>query len=785
MKSGAFISFLLVALIFGCFLQPVLEHPNGRLFANSSDGIKAYAVCIGHINNDTTYLNYENMNYPYGQSFIYTDGQFIFTNTLKFLSKPFPFFSKYAIGIFNLLIFLSYPLCAFFLTLIFRRLNLPGLYSILASCAITMMAPQLFRISGHITLPYAVCIPMSWYFMIRFFEEGKWKYSLLITFLNTFWFFVHPYYQAILVLFNLIFFAFFALKSDKSGKLTKALHFFLQIALPLLIAKIFLALVDHHTGRPETPVGFWLSIASWQSVFFPVGNPFKEFFNFYVDLQNQNWEGYAFVGIPSAVLVIFIFIRWIRYILHGDLKRVFYVSGENWLGFSMIAATIVLCYSMCIPFKWNLDFVVERISVLKQFRALGRFAWVFYFVYSVYSYQIFYKMYKALKLRKATLMAGTFLTLIFTFNFAYGYVQISQATEKALDNQNQFNKAQLSESMAQLVRSVDSLKKDYQCLLPLPFFHVGSDNFQSNEAPGIINTSFVVSYHCNFPMMASSSARSPVPEAKKLMAILGPPFFKKDIEKDIDLKKPILILATNEEMNADELYWFRRSQLLWNNTDYMLLSLNPADLFNSQTDSVWSEFDSVYDSLICQEPGFLVTKAGYLYYNSTDLATTDTSVFGSGSLRGRKNRYSILMKDFKTGMNEGTDYILSFWYYNAGDLISEGDFVISETDSLTGKIKWICMKSPMRTNKINGNWSLVEMNFKISSGSKLISLFFPEIEHNYKEYYADEFLIREAGTDVYRVLDVDKNGKVKAIFKNNFTFVRPDSGSATRAEHTK
>jgi hypothetical protein len=131
------------------------------------------------------------------------------------------------------------------------------------------------------------------------------------------------------------------------------------------------------------------------------------------------------------------------------------------------------------------------------------------------------------------------------------------------------------------------------------------------------------------------------------------------------------------------------------------------------------------------------------------------------------------MKNQKTGLEAGKDYILSFWFYNNDDMINEGEFCIAEVDPVTKKEEWAYTFSPMRTFSIDGNWSCVEKVFRVSSSDKLISLFFIPVPHRKSRYYADEFMIREVGCDAYKVLKSNKEGKVVEMIKNNYNFVRP------------
>jgi hypothetical protein len=206
MKINCIGAFLLTLIVMAFFYHRVFEGPNEIMFSESGDGIKAYTVYAGHILNDSSYINYRNMNYPYGQSHIYTDGQFLITNIIKLLSNPFPWLEKHSIGIYNLLILFSFPLCAFFLSLILNNLKLPGWYVCLVASCISLLAPQIFRTGGHLTLTYAFCIPLSWWLLIRYYESGLKPFLLgVIIAVSTAWFFIHPYYTIAIILDNKFF----------------------------------------------------------------------------------------------------------------------------------------------------------------------------------------------------------------------------------------------------------------------------------------------------------------------------------------------------------------------------------------------------------------------------------------------------------------------------------------------------------------------------------------------------------------------------------------------------
>ena len=121
MKKNIEISSLIIlaALVIMSFYGKIIISPNDYFFSNSGDGIKNYFTYAHHIKSDTTYLNFEGMNYPYGEHFLYVDCHPLLTNTFKLIAQYIPFFETHSIGILNsimiLSIFLTFIVCYYLL----------------------------------------------------------------------------------------------------------------------------------------------------------------------------------------------------------------------------------------------------------------------------------------------------------------------------------------------------------------------------------------------------------------------------------------------------------------------------------------------------------------------------------------------------------------------------------------------------------------------------------------------------------------------------------------------
>ena len=67
---------------------------------------------------------------------------------------------------------------------------------------------------------------------------------------------------------------------------------------------------------------------------------------------------------------------------------------------------------------------------------------------------------------------------------------------------------------------------------------------------------------------------------------------------------------------------------------------------------------------------------------------------------------------------------------------------------------------------INGDWSLVEMEFRSTDSDHAVEVFLRGPWHGKKDYYIDELLIRSSGQDVYQILEY-QGDTITGLMKNN------------------
>lgn len=768
---GIALTFVLSMGLLYHFYDRAFKYPNGVLMADSPDAIKSFACYAGHVVNDSTYTHFENMNYPYGQIHAYTDGQTALANSVKLLNAIHPVFGKYAVAIYNLLVLLSFALCAVFIFLILRHFSLPVWLSMIGGICIMILSPQIHRLGGHPTLAYTVVFPMTWWFYIQFNSGNhKWLFSLLIGITNAVSFFIHPYFILLNALFLLCSWAFKFIENGKKELVNSIIHFSIQIIIPLLLTRIYAFVVDHHLPRSEYPWGFWWFYATFDSVFLPTHLPFKSVFEYWFGTLDQPWEAWSYIGIPAGITCLFLLWRIVAAMAKRRTIKTLLPFSPAILKVSLVSAVVVLLYSMCIPFKWHLEFLVTDVfGFLRQFRSLGRFAWVFYYIITVYTFYNLWLGFRLLRQKKLFRTAYTLAFIVPALFLIEAWPYHTSAAARSTHSINWFDYNQLPDEYKQAVDFINANKSNYQCMVPMPFYHIGTENFgPSNEE--MLQDGMVIAHHTNFPSMGNSTARTPILEGKRIMQFFGPAYFQKDIEQDLPNKKPFLLITNKHALNDMESYYMSVAEKLFENDKFVLAKLDYSQIFNVSAQPLVDEFLSLKDSLKPLNSFLVTANADTIIYQEYEGAQDSISYRFGGAFEGNRLDFNTILEKAHYNLTPGREYTASYWHYNKGELRTQIGLVREICEQDDSNCQWLEIADPRHSTIIDGDWSYVELKFKAPTPDKLMKFIMKSFEKENMKIYIDEFMIRPSDADVYQLTEIE--GK-QYVIKNNILIPVP------------
>jgi hypothetical protein len=737
------------------------------MFSTSGDGMKSYFTYAWHIKYDTTAIAFQGMNYPYGEHFMYTDCHPIFTLAFRALKPIFPGIVDYSVGFLNFFMIFSFVLTALFLWLVFKVLKVDPFLSVLGSIGIMMLAPQVFRLTGHLALSYSFFIPLTLYLTLKFFGDQKKRRWLWLQMVNIlFWFFIHAYLGMMAAGFLLGFWVIHFIKNFKTLKSEIAawLPLILWVILPVMFFVLFVNLTDSHSGRTSNPSGFFLNNAEPDDIIIPHMPPLRPYWDKMTKIY-QNWEGWSYFGLTSFIVVIFIFISTLITFIK---KRRFEFSQkllpDHHFKIAIWASLVLLIFSFGMPFKLYPP-MLDWIPQIKQFRATGRFAWFFYFTSTIMAVVVLNNLVRNIsnvKYRKAAYVLVVGMVLFYSYEgLPYHQFHSSRLTGSS----NLFSPANYDEHIKAISSRIDP--SNYQAVLPLPFYYNGSENFTIRAESKTLTNVLLFSYYTGLPVIGSQLTRTSIEESKNIVQLISPGFYPKDLRFALPSDAPILILKSPLYTSPYQLELQDKS--IWvTNTDHNVLYELPLNaLFKNTAEDEIGTFYSIRPSLYDVGEFLASDSSGFLYFDSFDSFQSEILFSKPGAVSGTKKGIHTLA-GFEGGTFEaGKIYVASLWMYNGHQDALNFWFrlMAEEYDEPNNRYNehWVL---PEQSEVINGNWSLVEIEFTLENPQNFFALKLRGKDMDHARFIADDLLIREKGVDIYRVLE-SENSRIKALFKNN------------------
>ncbi len=543
------VAVVLVALFWG---PSWLFHGNTMFFSTGSeDLIKDVYTTSYHVAYDEGMAMSKAMNYPYGEYYTFTGLHPLVAAPLQWLRQAGVAHTERAVlPIMNLLSLLSVVLCALFLYLLLYELKLPKWYSVVVALLITLMSPQLQRMGAHMSLSYYCAIPMLLYFTLRHLRTGCWAWALAIG-MSMLWFALcHPYYivfYIVVVVAELAYLCFRRRNVPWCGN--RPLGKLFVAAMLELIAPLIVFYLLSHIGMPDgertaVPSGFFTYRGRIEGILFPYGRPY--FFEDSLLFASVQWESRNYVGIVAVVAIMWMVCVFFRNLFRKRYSALLRPTDSRELNIFLLIATVLMLYACGVPFNWFPRNVVAYIGPLAQFRAQGRFVWLFVYVINIVA---FYGLFRWMQsnqnaLRKAVLV--TALVLMSAEATAY----------------NWYNKAWYSNSWAEWTDYDNKLPQnqwvhdlnasDYQAILTLPVFNAGSEMVYLPSQDRMFARSALLSMKTGLPLVCNESARSNIRQAWDCIALSRTAFDFLRLADSLPDDRPLLLAVTqNKELLTD------------------------------------------------------------------------------------------------------------------------------------------------------------------------------------------------------------------------------------------
>ncbi len=751
---------VLSSILLVIFYGTILKNANNTYFSASGDGLKSTFGSAYHLNYDTTYLRTAYMNYPFGESVFYTGGQPVIVNSFKLLKSIGIDLSSNLVGIINIWMLFSIALGALFIYLILRELNLPIIYSIVVSNIIIFMSPQLDRFGGHYNLAYLYFIPLMIYLFFLFYRKRKLYLSILLGLVALLSLGTHAYFFGFYAILLICFWVGAFLYDKKSFGNIKfiLLNIFIQFILPFIIFQALMLLSGEMHDRTSYPWGFFSFIAYPQGIFYPLTRAYGKF----IYVKQVPWEGISYIGLVSLIGFLFIIYNSVKKQRKDKAWNFLKITDSPYLNILFWSSFVALLYSFGMPFTLGLQKLFNHMGMLKQLRAPGRFAWLFFYTINITTFYLLWNYYKQGK----KILALSILGFALIWGSYDSYLNVKSQPKFINNTIESLNDKENETEINQWYNEIDFEK--YQAIIPLPYYHVGCENYSLYKGSASIGQSFITSMKTGLPLTSVMLSRTSMEQSVKNIQLFLEPYNSFDI---IDLwpsEKPFLVLFTKKDfLDENERRIKNKAKLLTYNSEMEIREITIDDfkeILKETKEKVKTEieFEELFDV-----DGFLSTDSIYnFYYESFGDKYSGESPLGENCYCGIITKQNLVLETKIANIDTTKNYIISLWVENMDrDLYPRTKLTVSIFNE-SGKKYYNNKIDIWRKTKIidSNGWGLVEFEIEFKEPTGKLSISMKNKLMTKGELKVDEILIRPSGIDLY-YKDAD------FIYKNNRFYI--------------
>lgn len=756
------LALLLLFLRFPDFFQS----PNSKVIEAYADGIKAYTVIEYHARYDSTYSWFEGMNYPYKEHVVPAATQPLLSTVIKLVSDYVVDISPYTRAIVHASLLLGLILCAWFLYLLFRKLKVPVWVSVGFALGISFLAPQFQRMISHYGLAHPEVLPIILYLLLRLEETKSWKTSVWIAIATTAYSLIHFYYFAIITFVISFYFLFGFLRKPGWHRLLRyGLHYSIQLILPLVFFYFWMYHNDPVTDRTSQPWGFFYFKAIWEGIYTSMAQPhFQWVDQQLIKIEESTFEGQAYIGLIAVLGSAVLLIRWIIGMFRKEGFAIVRAGGmyNAYLNKIFWTGLLLLFFSFCWPFIWTgFEWLADYAGPIRQFRSVGRFSWAFYYIINIIVIVELWAWLKEKDWKLAVIIPALLLLCYEAYNYSY-FRNLDLDDIKELHPGNQYTD----------IPGIDY--DEFQAIITVPHYNVGSDNFWREGAGDIVPRSLILSLQTGLPTTSAMLTRTSLSQTIKQIELISEPYREPAILKEYPNDKPLLLILSKylySQHEARYKHLLEEAQLLYDHESYQLYRLS-LDTFRKRIDSRKRDIQYTIenDTLELRPHGDFMSRDTHqtFQYLSYDSLSADVVYRGSGALQGPAIPGVTLFEDNIPQQQAGGYYTFSFWIYVAKDLSARSWAHIIETDATTGnEINRKSFQPQTEIRAIDNGWGLAEVVFVTAKSDSKVRLVVENTDLKDELLHFDEFLLRPEVSDIYR----EENAY---WFKNNRWFSREE-----------
>lgn len=544
------------------------------MFTNVYDGLKNYFTFLQFITQEPSALgswHFTQMNYPFGEYIFFTDNTPALALPLRFIHQNLFNLEGHLIGIHNYLFLLNLLITPILFYLFIKPYHRGYLgMALFFSIAISWTNPQLlkllygiYNLSISSFLLIALLLLRSIYALWQQYElKGLMRLCIKLVALLFFSAFFHLYYIPILALaigvFTLAIFC-YEWWRKKNVQLVALVCIAGSTLMGGLGFYVLIQSIDTYADlRQKTASGFNWSIWNFtpEAILTPQAyntlTPIIQSCKRVVEIPS---ESHGFLGnfvwftlYFSLGLLLFIIKKKIslKTVLAKIYKSTFFFILLITMFFTYAAASGLYIKLCIIPLGFDnvfspFYFLHDKIDLITQFRCLGRFSWMGFWIMFSLTLVLFFKTYQFLLKENRWLARGYAFILLF---FMYWDTKDSMIYQSKVHETNLFNHDILEEKFEGL-GALDF--NQFQAVFTIPAVHVGSENYNITIDDQKDWTAYwmQLGVYSQLPLFNCKMSRTALDQAQAQIDLLRDSAVPALIYENIN-DKPVLVVYSKE-----------------------------------------------------------------------------------------------------------------------------------------------------------------------------------------------------------------------------------------------
>ncbi|MDU0370520.1 hypothetical protein ACFPAF_08970 [Hymenobacter endophyticus] len=555
---------LLALLLQGlCVLRAfgaLLFQPGQHLLVTSQDGAKNYFTFQAYIqqpwSNGLSWFGM--MNHPFGEYLFFTDNTPLLAVPVRLWSHYISDLAPHGLDVYHGLMLAGFFLSTALLVAILRRLVQHWGLVLVFAVVLPWLNPQTSRLLvGHFNLSYSWLVLLVIWGLLGLYQRVRagssirgWVLALVAG--SVVAGLIHLYYLPLLALTVAGFFAAWLLPRQQWRNRALSGAAVLITLLPTLLCFLIVRLTDgYRVQRSMQATGF--NYAPWKLQLSALIKPGSyQTVHFWLEPKNQpTYESVAYLGAFALFGLTFFVVAWL---VRKPATQAFWQAWKAaperiFLQLLLLAALVGLGVSLGTEYAvaddqyifqnyFSAFYYLQKVTqVVTHFRAVGRFSWPFFWAVNLLVLVAldFWLRRSQWRGRWVVAVALVVLALLDTRDTLKYYRK--SLLPNLLTDERTFPELQ---PLLQGLRP-----EQYQAILPVPFFHVGSENLELTVDDDNAHSlhAYELALRTNLPLVASKLSRTPEEHVQQLRSLFSPTGPTPELRAQLQAaRKPLLVL---------------------------------------------------------------------------------------------------------------------------------------------------------------------------------------------------------------------------------------------------